>query len=610
VTIVTEKPESEKTKSAHIIDAAIQKLKDGDDGAHWEPEVIDAARWLQQEDKPLFQRKRSELKQSSTGAQITDWTKEVKGANENSEDTTKAGEIVDLAQDSASLFHDPEGECFATFEQEGRRETWSLASKGFTDWISYKAYRELGFVPSDTATKSALVTLRGIATHDGDEEKIYLRCAPWLNGYLIDLTNDKWQAAEVLPTGWRVIDNPPVKFIRSQTAAPLPVPVISDLTKLWRYANIPERERTLILAFILDSWRPDTPYPVLFLTGEQGSGKSSTHTSVRQVSDPNTVPLRAAPKGVDDIFVSAGANHMASFENMSRLPSVMQDALCTLSTGGGYGKRKLYSDSDESVIEVKRPVIINGIADVVTRPDLIDRTVHVETPQLLDVSDEREFEIGFERDRPAIFGGLLDLFVNALALLPDIQLKVKPRMIGYTKLGEAIHSALKIEDRFMALYLGNRKESLARSMDSSPAAVAVQEMMLNRGAEEWTGTVKALKKILEDNHHQEGEGWPKSSKGLGEVLRRMAPALRGAGIKVEFQGHKRDGWHVRIYLSELFSESKNNSHNRHTVTESPENDPKQPEFSAESDHVTVVTVEKGIEKKPNSDIPAAPEEYF
>jgi hypothetical protein len=610
VTVATEKPESEKDQNVRIIDDGIKRLKDGDDGAHWEAEILEASRQLYHDDKSLFQRKRSELKKASKEAQITDWTREVKGGSDDSEDTTKAGVIVALVQGAAELFHDPEGECYASFEQEGRRETWSLASKGFTDWISYKAYTELSFVPSDTSIKAAIVTLRGIATHDGDEEKVFLRCAPWRNGYLIDLTNDRWQAVEVLPTGWRVIDNPPVKFIRSQTAAPQPIPVHGDLTTLWQYANVPEEERTLVLAYVLDSWRPDTPYPVLFLTGEQGSGKSSTHTSLRQLSDPNTVPLRAAPKTVEDVFVSAGANHMASFENMSRLPTIMQDALCTLATGGGYGKRKLYSDSDESVIEVKRPVIINGIADVVTRPDLIDRTIHIETPQLADIVDEREFIMGFERDRPAIFGGLLDLFVSALILLPDIQLKVKPRMIGFTKLGEAVHSALGLESDFTHLYLGNRRESLARSMDSSPAAVALQEMMLHRGGREWTGRVKDLKKLLEDGHHEEGEGWPKSSKGLGEVLRRMAPALRGAGIEIEFLGHKRDGWHVRIYVSEHFFESKNNGNKGHTVTESLEKHPKQPDFNAERDHVTVVTVEEGIEKRPNGDIPITQEEYF
>ncbi len=585
--------------SLKLIDDAIQCLTDGNTGAHWEQSVIDAARHIRAVDRPTFQRKRSEIKNASNESQITEWTSEVKGNTEDLEDGTRAGKLVELTQGAAKLFHDPAGECFAAFEQEGHWETWSLASRGFSDWLSYRAYRELEFVPSDTAIKAALVTLRGIATHDGDKEEIFLRCAPTGNGYLIDLTNDQWQAVEVLPTGWSVINNPPVNFIRSKTAAPLPTPVSGNFAKLWKYANVPEEDRTLVLAHILDSWRPDTPYPVLFLTGEQGTGKSSTHKSIRQVSDPNAVPLRAAPKNVEDIFVSAGANHMASFENMSRLSSRMQDAICTLATGGGFAKRKLYTDSDESVIEVKRPVIINGIADVVTRPDLIDRTLHIEMRPLDSFTDEQDFSVNFERDKAEILGGLLDLFVNVLSRLPSIELYDTMRMIGFTKLGEAVHSVMGIDESFTELYQRNRSDSLARSMDSSPAALAVQEMMLSRNGKEWSGTVKELKTKLENSYHQEGEGWPKSPKGLGEVLRRMAPALRVAGVTVEFLGHKRDGSHVSLAFIDLNKESENKGHNRHTVTDQV----KTEQIAGYCDDVTDVIVDSGKSGKPHEDTP-------
>ena len=355
----------------------------------------------------------------------------------------------------------------------------------------------------------------------------------------------------------------------------------------------------------MDSWRPDTPYPILFFTGEQGSGKSSTHKNIRQVSDPNTVPLRAAPKSVEDVFVSAGANHQASFENMSNLTGRLQDALCTLATGGGFAKRKLYSDSDETVIKVKRPVIINGISEVVTRPDLIDRMIHINTPPLKEVTDEAEFEKRFEGDRAAIFGGLLDLLVRVLALLPSIELTTKPRMIGFAKLGEAIHKALKIEESFTEIYLRNRDESLERSLDTSPAAIAVREMILSRNGKFWTGTFKALKEEL-DEYRQQGQVWPASPKGLADVLRRMAPALRSVGIHVKPLGHKRDGWHVHVSFK-VKKETINNDHDSHTVTEKPITRSNTTKSASESDHVTVVTDkvenEKQLEKDTYADSP-------
>ena len=94
------------------------------------------------------------------------------------------------------------------------------------------------------------------------------------------------------------------------------------------------------------------------------------------------VPLRAAPKSVEDLFVSAGANWLASFNNLSHLSGSSQDALCSLATGGGYASRTLYQNQGETVFEAKRPVVLNGITPVVTQQDLTDRVIHLELPPL------------------------------------------------------------------------------------------------------------------------------------------------------------------------------------------------------------------------------------
>jgi hypothetical protein len=357
--------------------------------------------------------------------------------------------------------------------------------------------------------------------------------------------------------------------------------------------NVPEALRPLLLAFILESWRPDTAYIVLAITGGQGSAKSSTHTRIRQLSDPNEVPLRSAPKTVQDVYVSAANNHQASFENMSNLSNSLQDALCTLSTGGGFASRKLYSDDDESVIEVKRPVIINSITTVTTRPDLIDRTLSLCLPKIEDVDKKRDSQLyeEFERDAPEIIAGLLDLFVETLKRLPSITIERPPRMIDFAYLGEAMNQAQGSPDGdFNRLYRANRSESLANSLDSSPAALAVHEMM-NKRKYPWEGTVGELKEKLDSNHRQDGEGWPKSPKGLSDTLRRMSPALSELGISIEFLGHQRQGTKISITISDINLEPENNRHNNHSVTKSNITDLKR-------DDVTHVMVEKESKKMP------------
>jgi hypothetical protein len=560
-----------------IIDAAIQSLKGDAVGAHWKPDVIEAALELYRSDRSLFQEKRAELKRASAEAQITEWTRAVRGSEESSSET-QMDELLALVQERAELFHDPDGACYATFEQSDHRETWSLGSRGFSDWLGYIAFREMGFALTETTIKAALCTMRGIALHDGEEHPVYLRSAPLpCGGYMIDLTDEHWRAVEVTTTGWRIVEQPSVRFIRSGTAAPFPLPDSSgSVNILWSHVNIPEQDRPLVQAFILESWRPDTPYLVLELCGEQGSAKSSTHKRLRQCSDPNTVPLRAAPKNCEDIFVTAANNHQASFENMSGISPKMQDTLCILATGGGFAKRKLYSDADESVIAVKRPVIANGIQSIATRPDLIDRTVHIESPRILSFKPESELDAAFERDYAKIFGGFLNMFQRTLVALETIEVINPPRMADFARLGESMFLATETDRSFTELYRGNRTDSLQRSLDSSPVALAVQDLIMDQI--EWTGTAKELKAELEKNYHHEGEGWPKSPKGLSDGLSRVAPALREVGIEIERKPRTNTQRLLHIYLVKNFESENQSSHSslRH------QND-------AVSDGVTAVT---------------------
>jgi len=569
ITEQIEETTSKKT-TEQVINGAIEKLKNGDDGAHWEPNCIEAARQLLNLDRAMFQRKRGEIKKASKDAQITEWTKNVKQESDTEsrgEDDSKASELVNLVKDSSELFHSEKGECYSTFEQNKHKETWPLGSKGFGDWLGFKAYAELEFSLSDAVAKQVITTLKGIAKYEGKQREVYLRCAPCEDGYIVDLTNEHWQAVKVTANGWHIIDSPEVKFIRSSTSTELPIPEnTGDLNKLWKHTNIPTSKKLLVLACLLETFRPDTPYVVMVITGGQGSAKSSTHKRLRQITDPNSVPLRVAPNKKEDVFVSAANNHQASFENMSNLSSSMQDALCTIATGGGFAARKLYSDSDESVIEVKRPVIINGIENPVTRPDLIDRSIVLTLPKIEEVERKRDavLEKEYLKDVPAIFTGLLNLFSATLKELPGINIDRPPRMIDFSYLGEAMCKAIGNNISFNDLYKENRTESLMHSMDSSPAILAVMEFLPKTDRREFKGTLKELKEILDKSHRQDGEGWPNSPKGLGNILRRMTAALNSAGIEVEFLKRENIGYPVHIFFQHK-KECENNVHEAHQV---------------------------------------------
>ena len=89
--------------------------------------------------------------------------------------------------------------------------------------------------------------------------------------------------------------------------------------------------------------------------------------------DPNTAPLRALPRNDRELFISATNAHLLVFDNVSGLQPWLSDTLCRLSSGGGFSVRSLWTNNDEVLFDAARPVILNGIEDIITRPDLADR---------------------------------------------------------------------------------------------------------------------------------------------------------------------------------------------------------------------------------------------
>jgi hypothetical protein len=86
--------------------------------------------------------------------------------------------------------------------------------------------------------------------------------------------------------------------------------------------------------------------------------------------------------------------------------------------------RQLYTDQDEVLFDAARPVILNGIEDIVTRPDLADRAVFLTLEPIPEERRRPEAELwaAFEAQRPGILGVLLDAVVQGLRRLPETRL--------------------------------------------------------------------------------------------------------------------------------------------------------------------------------------------
>lgn len=546
-----------------IIENAIATCKDNP-RALFSEEFTEAVRRIRTEDNESWIDYRVQIKAAKpSGVLLSDIDKLTAPSSDyGTEDSSTASELIGLVQGKGELFFDPDSDrAFFHGDIKGVKTTLAIGSRSFIDWISYEYFSETkakskqgrGSSAPEAAIKQACFSLSGLAKHDNEPQKVWLRAADIAGGHCIALGDESLRVITATASGWRVLDKSPVKFWCPANTKPLPIPrTDGDYSRLWDYVNAQGDDQLLILAWILECYRVGTPNPVLLLTGGQGCAKSSSQNRLRELIDNNAVNLRGAPKTVEDIFVSSKSNWLLSFENMSNLSPQMQDALCVVATGGGFSARTLYTNDDETVIKTKRPVIINGISNVITAQDLTDRSVQVEL-QRLDYIEESIINAKWEIDAPFIFGGILDLFVKTLAELPTVKLDKPPRMADFTRLGEAMCKAIgKPDGYFTDIFITNRKESISKAMEASPAALAIREMVEEHnalGAVVFAGTIKALLDRIE-KYKTDAGAWPRSARGLGDILRRQQPALTTLGISIEISKPKKDGVHVEIRKGE------------------------------------------------------------
>lgn len=447
--------------------------------------------------------------------------------------------LVKFVRERFDLLHDKNGETYARDRHSG--EVRRMGARQFRDRVTAGFFSHMAVAVRDQSWREALGTLQALARFEGEPQAVHIRVAGGDGRYWIDLCHaGNSHAVELTKNGWKVVEKPPVLFVRGESMQPLPMPVAGgSIAPLWVIANIPEQQRLLVLAWLVDSLRPDTPYPGLELVGEQGSGKSTTAEALRRLIDPNGCNLRGAPKTVEDIFVAAGQSHAVCYENVSHLGGPMQDALAILSTGGGFAKRQLFTDAEEHVISVRRPWMVNGISVAVTQQDLVDRVISVECPVIDARQSSSQQWKSFERALPGLLGALFDMMVGALRELPNVSLarEDRPRLVEYVLLGMALAKATGVRpEEFLQQFKTTRAETVARTLDSSPVAVAVLEFV-DANPYGIEASVKDILTRLENYKPAGAEAWPRTPKGLGDALRRASPALRQMGVECKSLGN-------------------------------------------------------------------------
>ncbi len=511
-----------------------------DSGAPYD--VLDAWRIIRNESPRDYANYRAKLKAVKRFA-IGPFENELgKQKSTSAEHDLSAEAIIDMIRKESELFHDKNTDTYIATQIDGYRQTWKIGASDFKTWLSGEIFdRFERCVPDGTITQ-VLTTLKAYALRRGPEKLVGTRvlCLVPERRYVVNLGDAACTSIEVSADGYKPVVLDDVHFLRSgRMMLALPFPAASSsLEALWRAVNIPEKYHLIVLAWMIQTFRVESVCPVLEFVGAQDSAKSTTTLNLRNSVDPKEGSLTLCPRVIKDLFSLAVNSHVVCLENVSWLSAEIQDALCTIVTGGGYSGRQLYTNADECLLTVKNPIIINGISAAITASDLADRTISILCPSLTQHRSESDVARDFAENHAAIFGALLSQFVLMLQRLPHVKIDSKklPRMADYAYTGEAVYQANgRAAGEFLEDFNSLRVDVAARAVESHAVGNAILAFLKAHpeGLVNGPGNpvnVKSLLSALRKFRSSDDANWPTSAQAFADAIRRLSPSLARIGI--------------------------------------------------------------------------------
>ena len=504
------------------------------------PEALEALAALKQDNRAAFEALRSQLKKAGCRVTALDDAIAEENGDAGGRGPTQADILIDLAQ-TAELFHTPDGTGFADLDINGHRETWPIRAKGFRRWLARRFFEETGGAPSSEALQSALNVIEAKAHFDAPERQVHIRVGGLDGRLYLDLGDETWRAVEIDATGWRVIDNPPVRFRRASGMKPMPIPVRGgSIETLRSFLNVQtDADFVLVVAWALACLRNRGPYPVIVLSGEQGSAKSTFSAILRALLDPNTAPLAGlAARGSRPVHrrqqrPCARLRQCvgpAGLDIGHALPPChrrrLRGAPALFRSGRSAVRRRPAGDPerDRGYRHAARSRRSRRVPDAGADPR--------GAPPPGDRNCGR-------RSRPSARASSACCSMRwrrALSGCRETRLEKLPRMADFALWATACETALWPAGTFWSAYCGNRDEAVEGVIDADPIAAAVRAVMTTRT--EWTGTASDLLGALGEvagERVAKSKTWPDSPRALSGRLRRAATFLRKIGIEIGFE---------------------------------------------------------------------------
>lgn len=267
-----------------------------------------------------------------------------------------------------------------------------------------------------------------------------------------------------------------------------------ELTRLIRkHFNLRHIDDVILFSIYLVSCFLGTyiNHPLLAVSGQKGSGKSSFIKKFCDLVDPKHIELGSVPRNREDLALKISESLVTDFDNMSYLNKDISDLLCRAVTGGVDARRTLYMDKKQTIFDLKSIIVLDGIQLVIKEDDLLDRTLFFSLSRFKsdELKTEEELNKEFEKDKPKILGFCFALIYLALTDEEPVDRSKTLRMADFyvwaIRIGRAIGYK---ESTIIRVLESNQKEANYETLMNDVTAQALLNYMEYKDAVNMTVT--------------------------------------------------------------------------------------------------------------------------
>lgn len=431
-------------------------------------------------------------------------------------------------------------EVYVKVDNNGSVENLSINSQKFKNWLILNYYTKENKMPSNENIGKSISLLQAKSMLSNNKIQVEKRCCINDNTIYYDLLNNKGEVVKINKHGWEIVTKHQCLFTSGDSMKSQVKPVeYSDLSILDKYFRYKDKNHLILQKVILVSLFIDNiQRPISVLHGEKGASKTTTMKLIREIVDPSHVPVTSISRNVEDLAITLSNQYLICFDNIDSISKDISDLLCMAVTGGGYSKRKLYTDSDEKLMYFQKGIVLNGINVVTTRPDLLDRSILMELERIPTEErlEESQLNKQIKEDMPKILGAIFTTLSKAMNIYDDIHLEKLGRLADFTRWGYAIAEVSGIGgEKFLDAYLNNQIDANYEAILSNPVGLAINKFIDE--SKKWEGTPTELLSKLnevaeEENIDTSNRLWPKAPNVLSRRLNEIKSNLQDIGIKV------------------------------------------------------------------------------